>query len=135
MRLLIVASLFLSVSLPAAEGVIVHAARKLRLSYAEPLPPKDFYVNLGSRDGLREGDQLQVRRRLGVPNFQSDGSVHLVTVSLGFMQIIALGETACIAREQSVAPASTLPALQYMGFMVGDEVLAKTGLPLPPELP
>lgn len=114
-----------------ANGVIIHATRKLRLSYAEPLPPKDFYVNLGGRHGVRVGDLLTVQRNVSIRDSFSDGTVHVVAVPMGTMRVLSVGETASIGREET-APASSLPtpALQYSGFLVGDEVfLPKTGLP------
>jgi len=114
-----------------ANGVIVHAARKLRLSYAEPIPPKDFYVNLGGRHGVKPGDLLTVQRNVSIRDGFSDGTVHMVAVPLGSLRVLSVGETAFIGREET-APASSIPtpSLQYTGFLVGDEVfLPKSGLP------
>jgi hypothetical protein len=117
-------------------GTIIHASRPLRMSYTEPLPPKDFYVNLGAHDGLKLGDRLVVHRNVGVGDAFSDASAHLVSVSLADLQIVAVGETACIARVDTTVPASAaLPSLQYAGPMVGDEVFTKTGLPLVVPIP
>lgn len=128
---------FIFVADPAlGVGTIIHASRPLRLSYTEPLPPKDFYVNLGVRDGVKLGDRLAVRRNLGVGDAFSDASAHLVPVPLADLQIVAVGETACIARvDPGPAAPAALPSLQYMGPMVGDEVFAKTGLPLVVPIP
>lgn len=119
----------------AGSGSILHASRRLRMSVTEPLPAKDFYLNLGARDGLRVGDKLTVQRTVAVRDLYQDGKVHLIPVLLGSLQIIAVGQTAAIGREESMTPAASLPGFQHMGFQVGDEVLAKTDLPLPSPAP
>lgn len=126
---------FSSVGLQAANGTIVHASRKLRFSYTEALPLKDFYINLGARDGVHVGDKLTVQRIVAVRDGFNDGKIHTVPVPMGMIQIVAVGETSAIGREESSTPAASLPAFQYIGFMVGDEVLAKTDLPLGTALP
>lgn len=104
------------------------------MSYTEPQPPKDFYVNMGSRDGVKVGDRLKVTRLLSLSDGFSDGAVLLVPVVLGTLQIVTVGETAAIGREDAPSPVNTLPGLQYTGFMVGDEVQVNylpTPLPVP----
>jgi len=113
----------------AASGSILHAARRLRMSSAESLPLKDFYVGLGVRDGVRVGDLFTVRRPVSISNGQSDGNIHLVYVPMGELRVLAVGETASIARSENTVDSSLLPAFQYTGFMVGDEVLMKSSLP------
>ncbi len=119
----------------SANGVIVHAARKLRLSYAEPVPPKDLYVNMGARHGVKVGDRLPVIRNLSVRDSLNDGTIHLISVPMGYLTVITVGETASIGREEVNASPATLPSLQYASFQVGDEVLPKTSLPSGSALP
>lgn len=99
------------------------------MSSSEALPQKDFYVGLGARDGVRVGDTFSVRRAISMSNGQSDANIHLIHVPLGELRVLAVGDTASIARVENVVESSLLPAFQYPGFMVGDEVLAKSGLP------
>ncbi|MBY0371580.1 hypothetical protein K2X33_12910 [bacterium] len=112
-----------------AAGSILQSTRRLRMSSIEPLPVKDFYVDLGVRDGVRVGDVFTVRRPVSVTNGQSDANVHLVLVPMGELRVLAVGETVCITRPENTIDSSLLPAFQYAGFMVGDEVLTKSHLP------
>ena len=50
-------------------------ARRLRMSYAEPIPPKDYFIDMGQRDGLKVGDVLEVFVGAGgVAGSPSDGT-------------------------------------------------------------
>ncbi len=113
----------------------MHAARKLRLSYADSIPEKDLYVNMGARHGVRVGDRLPVVRNLSVRDSLSDGTIHLISVPLGYMTILTVGETASIGRAEPGSAPSVMPALQYTSFQVGDEVLPKSNLPSGSALP
>lgn len=103
------------------------------MSYSEPPAGRDFYVNLGTRHGIRPGDKLLVQRTVSSSDAVLDQSIHLIPVILGEMLVVAVGETACIAHLDSQANA--LPYFQYTGFMVGDDVLTKSGLPLGSTIP
>jgi hypothetical protein len=110
-------------------------ARKLRLSYADPLPGKDFYINLGARHGVKPGDRLVVQRVLTTPDAMSEQAMHVIPVTLGEILVVAVGDSACIGRQDTQAGSAALPFLQYPGFMVGDDVSLKSGLPLGPSIP
>jgi hypothetical protein len=103
------------------------------MSYSEPPAGRDFYINLGTRHGVRPGDRLLVQRTVSSSDSVSDQSIHLIPVVLGEMLVVAVGETACIAHQDSLA--SALPFFQYPGFMVGDDILTKSGLPLGSSIP
>lgn len=87
-------------------------------------------MNLGVRDGVQVGDLLTVRRTIAVRDMLEDGQIRLIPVLLGSLKVLAVGETSAIARENAFTPIAALPSLQYTGFLVGDAVIAKTGLPL-----
>lgn len=99
------------------------------MTEAEPTPPRDYYLDLGTRDGLKIGDVLEVSRQVLVGNAMWSGPSHLLRVGLGEVEILAVGETASIARLRAQRAASELPALDFKNFMVGDVVEIKSGLP------
>lgn len=118
----------------AAQGNIIQVSRKLRMSYREPNPPKEFYVDLGSRDGLKEGDIIEVFRMIPVVNSMSGGAWHLMRVTLGQLRVTFLGESTAIGRSVNDREPASLPSVEYQAYMIGDQVEAKiqdskTGLP------
>lgn len=115
-------------------GNIIQVTRKLRMSYREPLPPKEFYFDLGVRDGLKEGDIVEVFRMIPVVNSMSGGAWHLMRVTLGQMRITFVGESTSIGRSVNDREPASLPSVDYQSFMIGDQVEAKvpdakSGLP------
>lgn len=101
------------------------------MSYLEPVPPKDFYVDLGTRDGVKVGDVLEVFRMLPVVNSMSGGPWHLMKVTLGDIKLTAVGDSTSIGRIANEREPQSLPSIDYQGFMVGDQVEMRSQLPTP----
>lgn len=109
-------------------GTIIQVQRKIRMSDAEALSPKEYFIDMGSRDGLAEGDSLQVFRYVPVVNGQSGGPWHILRVHIGDLKVAFVGETSSLAREEDGRNLASLPPLEYKTFMMGDEVARRTVL-------
>jgi hypothetical protein len=109
-------------------GTIIQVQRKIRMSDHEPLSPKEYFIDMGSRDGLSEGEVLQVFRYVPVINGQSGGPWHVLRVNIGSLRVAFVGETSSLAREEEGRSLASLPPLEYHTFMMGDEVARKTSL-------
>lgn len=107
-------------------GSIIQVQRKIRMSDAEPLAPKEYFVDIGSRDGLKAGESLEVYRSLPVINGQAGGPWHLMRVKIGDLRVAYVGETSALAREEDGRDLASLPPLEYQTFMLGDEVARRT---------
>jgi len=110
-------------------GTIIQVARRLRMSYSEPLPPKDYFIDLGERDGLKVGDIVEVYRYVPVPNRLASSDWHVMKVSLGELKVKQVGESTSVARFEREREINSLPAMEYQSLMLGDQVILKTGLP------
>lgn len=110
-------------------GNIIQVSRKLRMSHLEPLPPKEFYIDLGARDGVKAGDILEVFRMLPVVNSMSGGAWHLMKVTLGDIKVTLVGDSTSIGRIATEREPASLPSIEYQGFMVGDQVETRSQLP------
>jgi hypothetical protein len=95
----------------------------------EPAPPKEYFVDIGARDGVREGDLLEVSRSIPVVEAQTAGSFHVMKVVLGEVKVTLVGETSALARVERLRPPSELPPMEFFSFVLGDQVELKTGLP------
>lgn len=111
------------------EGSIIYISRKLKMSSTEAASAKDFYVDLGERQGLKLGDILEVFRVKPVLNGVTGDASNFVKIHLGDIKIILLGEFSSIGRVQSVVDPKDLPVLDHAGFMLGDAVEPKSSLP------
>lgn len=112
-----------------SNGAIIQVARRLRMSYSEPMPPKDYFIDLGQRDGLKVGDVLEVFRYVPVPNRMASGDWHVMKVSVGELIVKQVGESTSVARTERERELNSLPAMEYQSLMLGDQVSVKTGLP------
>jgi hypothetical protein len=116
-------------SLWASQGTIIEVSRALRMSSQDPLPPKDFTLDMGSHEGVKVGDLLEVSREFVVVNAISQAPDHPMRVILGEMKIIAVGEFNSIGRMESQRSLEEIPALDPTGFSLGDQVRTKSGFP------
>lgn len=126
--------LLLGASLAEA-GTIIQVSRRLRMSNVEPNPPKDFFIDMGTRDGVREGDVMTVYRFVPVLNVLAGAPHQLLRVVLGEIKILSAGESVAVGRVLQERAPNELPAMDSQAFMMGDQVErvgsapAKTGLP------
>lgn len=127
--ILFVASVVFTPVYAQSSGAIIQVARRLRMSYSEPMPPKDYFIDLGQRDGLKEGDVLEVFRYVPVPNRMASGDWHVMKVSVGELVVRQVGESTSVARTEREREINSLPAMEYQSLMLGDQVGVKTGLP------
>lgn len=88
----------------------------------EKEPSRDFYVDLGTRQGIKEGDTLEVSRQFPVLYSMSGQPWQLIQLVLGEATVIATGESVSLVRTKRLVDASKLPATNYRQFMVGDVV-------------
>ena len=115
--------------LPAVEsmsqGHIIQISRKLRMHASDPIQEKEFYINLGRKHDVRAGDVLEVSRKVPVVDALSEGTVHLMRVFLGEIRIYFVGESISLGRLFRGRSPAELPPLEYLSFMLGDEVELK----------
>lgn len=133
MKTLIGIFCFILLQTPAAladrsSGSIIQVQRKIKMTEADPLPPKEYFIDLGERDGLHAGESLEVYRQIPVINGQSGAPWHVLRVKIGDLRVDYVGETSSLAREQDGRDLASLPPLEYQTFMLGDEVFRRTGL-------
>lgn len=128
--ILIFSVLFSEISFASPQqGSIIYISRKLKMSSSEPATAKDFYVDLGERQGLKLGDILEVFRVTPVLNGVTGDASNFVRIHLGDIKIILLGEFSSIGRVNAVVDPKDLPVLDHSSFMLGDAVEPKSSLP------
>ena len=106
----------------ASDGTIVQVSRKLRMSRNDPVPPQEFYLNIGKRDGLKLGDRLNTYRSLPVVNVLVGEPWDFVKVDLAELRVFLLGESTSVARVVRMKPSTELPGMEHPFIMVGDRV-------------
>lgn len=116
---------------PTAKGVILQVSRKLRMSNSEPLPPREYFVNVGREHGVKDGDILEVIRSVPIIDTVAGGDLMFMRVSLGQLKLSQVGEAVSSGRAHQERQPADLPPLEYSSFMLGDEVELAAQKPSP----
>lgn len=115
--------------LGSTSGTIIQSTRVLRMTSTELPVPKAYFIDLGARDGVKEGSVVEVRRELPVLAAFSGRFYQFVSIVLGELKMMAVGEYSSLGSVQTQKDPKQLPAMEYPMFMVGDVVELKTDLP------
>jgi hypothetical protein len=123
-----------SYSLHAAyyQGSILGVTRKLKMTANEPLPPKDYFIDLGARQGIKPGQVFDVYRTIPVVDSWSGQPKEFLRVALGQLEVSYVGDSSSVARLTEQTDIKDLPAMDNPWFMVGDGVESNTSLPFQP---
>ena len=85
-------------------------------------PQKNFYLNIGSLQGLEKGSIVEVRRKVSKNNKFSNNNEHIFHIRVGLLKIIHVSENSSIGISDRRESESNKPILQYSTVMLGDEV-------------
>ncbi len=114
------------VSIPRAahsdEFVVYNVFRPLDLGNPGETPPKDYYVNMGSAQGLRKGATLDVFRKKATYDLLSQRLYKEVIFPIATLRIIHVENGAAIARLEKMLPADETPGISPPAVMIGDVV-------------
>lgn len=108
---------------------IIQVNRPLRMRAKDPVPAREFYFDLGRRDGLREGMVLEVVRTMSVVDGRTGSVGYPLRMLLGELVVVGVDERVGWGRAYRVRNPQDLPTLDLAGFIVGDEVRVKTRSP------
>lgn len=122
MKLLrILALLFTSQSLFAADMAIIDVRRNITLSDKDPIY-KDFYIHAGPGSGLKKNLVVTVIRKMNVHDAGGANSFGEILIPVGQLKIIAIYDRVAIAREFTLLSREDLPMLEQTGIMTGDTI-------------
>lgn len=107
----------------ATDDFIVYGVyRPIDLGVAGEEPQKDYYVNMGSSQGLAKGATLEVYRRSATYDLGAQKLYQDVTFPIATLKIIHVEGNAAIARLDKMNPTDKTPAISPRAVMVGDIV-------------
>jgi hypothetical protein len=115
------------VAIPAAANsadfVVYSVYRGLDLGNpGEAPPPKDFYVNAGSTQGVHVGSVLEVLRKVPTYDLQTEKLYKDITFPIARIKVIHAENNASVARLEKMLPPDKSPATTPYAVMVGDLV-------------
>ncbi len=106
----------------ASDFVIYSVYRGLNLGNTNEAPAKDYYINMGSGEGLHIGSVLEVYRRLSTYDLLSEQLYTDVIFPIATVKIIHVEPRASIARLEKMKPQDSTPEINPKSVMVGDIV-------------
>jgi hypothetical protein len=106
----------------SADFVVYSVYKELDMGNPDEIPQKDFYVNLGSAQGVKPGSKLEVLRRISSYDLQTEKLYKEVTFPIAHLKIIHVESNAAIARLDKMLAADKTPAMTPRAVMIGDLV-------------
>ncbi len=104
---------------------IFDARKSLALSDDEPVF-RDFYINGGSEQGLREGMVITVTRQISLYDRFQNRSPGELKVEVGEVRIIYVQQGLAVAREHRLYSRDQRPLLENNFIMLGDRLQLKS---------
>lgn len=83
---------------------------------------KDYYVNIGTNQGVKSGSTLLVYRGVTTSDNLAQKSSHKIRFPVARLKVIHSDSAASVARIAEMLPVETTPLSGYTNVMVGDEV-------------
>lgn len=120
---LLVSALWLMVpKAMASEAVVYSVYRGVDLGNPGETPSKDYYVNLGSSQGVDTGSILEVSRKLATYDLMSEKLFKEVVFPIATLKVIHAESGVAIARLDKLLPQDQVPSFSPRAVMVGDLV-------------
>jgi hypothetical protein len=106
----------------SAEYVVYSVYKGLDMGNPGEVPQKDFYVNMGSTQGLHPGSTLDVLRRVATYDLLNEKLYKDVTFPIARLKVLHVEAAAAICRLEKTLPPEKTPAVATHAVMVGDLV-------------
>ncbi len=115
-------SLTLTQSLWAKTFVIFSMNQELNMGVEEKPLRKNYFVNMGTNQGVKKDTVLDVYRIISVLNPYDNKKRVNYKVKIGELKVITSSEDAAIAFVEEYLPKEETPIFDLEQFMVGDHV-------------
>ena len=111
-----------SVSAEAREFNVYNVASTLPMGEPGEVKVQDYYVNMGSRHGLKKGDRLEALRRVPSYDMIDQEFSRDLLFPIAVLRILHIQSNAAICRLEKMLPARDRPTISPSSVMVGDYV-------------
>lgn len=121
----------------AGEYLVYNIHQALNLGYPNEFHPKDYYLTIGSDQGVHKGSILAVMRRIPSADLMNQQFYQEMTFPIGLVRVIHAEPRISIARLEKMFPIESTPtSFSPQSIMIGDLVTptweAPETLPAPP---
>jgi hypothetical protein len=94
--------------------------RKLNYGNEGEIPEKDYYVNIGSNQGVQVGALLEVNRRISTYDLSTERFYKDVTVPIAWIKVIHVEPRVAVARLDHMVPGDKGVLVEPQTIMIGD---------------
>lgn len=123
MKKLIFITLFLFChSIFAKDYIIFNIAQDLPMGEKDEIIRKNYYINMGEKQGISNGTKLNVYRRLSKFNPYDNKKRISYKVKVGELEVIHADNGSSIARSLKFNSGEMSPITDLKYFMIGDNV-------------
>lgn len=112
-------------SVHAREYFIYSVEHDLPMGHENENLRKNYYVNIGAKQGVQKGSILNVVRLITENDPYESKRRYSYQLKVGELQVIHQDEDASIAVSRNITSDDVSPILEIKTFMVGDEVKIK----------
>jgi hypothetical protein len=120
--LTLLACLIFSPSIMARSYVIFSLSQDLSMGRDDELIRKNYYVNIGSGQGVKKDSVLDVFRIISVQNPYDNKKRVNYKVKIGELKVIHTADESSIAMVNEYEKEETTPIFELPQFMIGDHV-------------
>jgi len=122
-QLFIISIIFLSIVAQSKEFIIYSIDQEIPEGSINEIIKKNYYLNMGSIQGLNKGDLVNVYRKINKSNPYENNKQHEYKLKVGQLKIIHTQEYASIGiQERLFFQDLNTPVLRQTSIMIGDKV-------------
>ncbi|MCY4523654.1 MAG: hypothetical protein OXB84_02825 [Halobacteriovoraceae bacterium] len=119
---ILISIFFISSSLLASDYVIYSITQDFPMGEPNEILKKDFYINIGSNQGIKKGTSLDVYRNILSVYSNKTKKIHKHRIRIGKVRIIHVDEQSSIAKKEFLFDTTRTPNLEFKDFMIGDHI-------------
>ncbi len=116
----------LSLSAFARDHLIYSVAEEIPMGYENEVTKKNFYLNIGTNQGVSEGTVLDVFRVISRSNPYENLKRVNYKVKIGEIKVLHSDDEAAIGIMTELKDEQETPLIHLKGFMIGDHVSVNT---------
>jgi len=116
----------LSFNILARDHLIYSISQEIPMGYDQEAIKKNFYLNIGSNQGVNNGTKLDVFRIISRSNPYENLKRVNYKVKIGELKVVHTDDEAAIAIMTQINLSNDSPLLELEGFMIGDHISVNT---------
>ena len=106
----------------ANDAIVYSVYKGIDLGFPNEELQKDFFINLGTNQGIKTGAILEVSRKMPSYDLTTEKLYKDLVFPFAKLRVIHAEKDASIARLETLYPASKTPIINPKGVIVGDIV-------------